>query len=356
MKKSAIALAVAGALAGSSALVASAPALADTILYGSARVSVDYNSRDIFPLFDNDDREQSNWDLFNNSSRLGVRGSEDLGGGLSAIYQMEFGVDLTEGGQFRQNRPKLVGLKHDQFGTLSFGTQWTPYYNVVGVSDVFNSGKSFSSGQYIGLIRVDNTVVYNSPSFYGLRFEGMVDLNGVDGGDNLFGNTSDDADFYNGSLIYQNGPFFLGGTYAALGGDTVPGPGFVAGDRDLIGAGAGFKWGPLGFTATYEYGDLFNRQGDITDNIVTTGNNSDYYGTLSYTFGSNIIRAGGGKTRFTPQGQERFWVDNYLLGYQHNLSKRTRVWAEYLRRDPDDNGQDVFAKRDVVSLGLRHDF
>jgi predicted porin len=42
------------------------------------------------------------WDVFDNGSRLGVRGEEDLGGGLSAIYQYEFGVDVTEGGNSQQ--------------------------------------------------------------------------------------------------------------------------------------------------------------------------------------------------------------------------------------------------------------
>jgi predicted porin len=73
---------------------------------------------------------EANWDVFNNSSRLGVRGEEDLGGGLSAIYQYEFGVDVTEGGNFNSNRPKWVGLKGSSWGAVTLGTQWTPYYNV----------------------------------------------------------------------------------------------------------------------------------------------------------------------------------------------------------------------------------
>jgi predicted porin len=93
MKKSTLALAVAAALATSAAV-------ADTTLYGSARVSIDYE--DI-------DNGTSTWDVRNNSSRLGVRGEEDLGGGLSAIYQYEFGVDMTEGGNFESNVPSGSG-------------------------------------------------------------------------------------------------------------------------------------------------------------------------------------------------------------------------------------------------------
>ena len=120
MKKSVLALAVATALAAPLA------AQADTILYGSARVSVDYNEDDNLCRI-SFEGDAADWDVVNNASRLGVLGSEDLGGGLSAIYQYEFGVDVTEGGNFEGNRPKFVGLKGG-FGTLTSGTQDTPYY------------------------------------------------------------------------------------------------------------------------------------------------------------------------------------------------------------------------------------
>ena len=104
MKKSTLALAVAAALTGFGSL-----AYADTTLYGSARVSIDYNDPNSNNF--NQDAPDASWDVYNNSSRLGVRGEEDLGGGLAAIYQYEFGVDVTEGGNFYSNRPKWVGLK-----------------------------------------------------------------------------------------------------------------------------------------------------------------------------------------------------------------------------------------------------
>ncbi|MCC7220989.1 MAG: porin [Candidatus Contendobacter sp.] len=78
MKKSTLALAVAAALTGFGSF-----AYADTTLYGSARVSIDYSD----PNSNNFDKNSpdSNWDVYNNSSRLGVIGEEDLGGGLAAI-------------------------------------------------------------------------------------------------------------------------------------------------------------------------------------------------------------------------------------------------------------------------------
>ena len=84
MKKSTLALAVAAALVGFGSA-----AYADTTLYGSARVSVDYDDFDSWYESVNGQLVRTTpgyegWDVYNNTSRLGVRGEEDLGGGLAA--------------------------------------------------------------------------------------------------------------------------------------------------------------------------------------------------------------------------------------------------------------------------------
>ena len=94
MKKSTLALALGAALG------VSAVSQADTILYGSARVSVDWvnpdiDNHDLGPFFGIDNKDY--WEVFDNASRLGVKGSEDLGAGLSAIYQYEFHLTRWHG-------------------------------------------------------------------------------------------------------------------------------------------------------------------------------------------------------------------------------------------------------------------
>ncbi len=182
MKKSTLAMAVAAALAGFGTV-----AQADTTLYGSARVSVDYDELNSdYVRLPNGDLERifignDAWDVFNNASRLGVRGEEDLGGGLSAIYQYEFGVDITDGGNFNSNRPKWVGLKGSSWGSITAGTQWTPYYNVIGVGDIFNSSKVFNNATYLGNtfgLRMDNSLIYSSPNWSGFGFQAMLVMNG----------------------------------------------------------------------------------------------------------------------------------------------------------------------------------
>lgn len=374
MKKSALALAVAAALVGFGSA-----AYADTTLYGSARVSLDYDDSDSVYGRAADGslvRVQAGaeaWDVFNNASRLGVRGEEDLGGGLSAIYQYEFGVDVTDGGNLNSNRPKWVGLK-GSFGSVTAGTQWTPYYNVIGIGDIFNSSKVFDNDTYLGNtfgLRMDNSLVYSTPNFSGFSAQAMLVVNGscspadpttpadlckASADNRLPSNLSDNVDMWNIGLSYKNGPFFVGATYMALQGDgfndffTKP-----TYDGDQWGVAFGYNSGPFAVTLAYEDGDV---------NTLNFGDSQNVYLTGQYTFGPHIIRAAYGyttaddgrinilsdgvaATRIQPD------VDNWALGYQYNFSKRTRLWVEYVDQDVD---SDLSGKNQTVSIGTRHDF
>jgi predicted porin len=378
MKKSALALAVAAGLVGFGSA-----AYADTTLYGSARVSVDYDEWDsdyvsldgqLLRIRGGSDA----WDVYNNASRLGVRGEEDLGGGLSAIYQYEFGVDVTEGGNLNSNRPKWVGLRGNSWGSATAGTQWTPYYNVVGIGDIFNSSKVFDNRTYLGNtfgLRMDNSLIYSSPNWSGFGFQAMLVMNGScppsdpqvtndlctrpGAADNrLPSNLSNDIDMWNLSMSYKNGPFFAGATYMALEGpsfDTVL-PTAPNWEGDQWAVAFGYNSGPFAVTLAYEQGDV---------NTLYRGDGENIYVTGQYTFGNNVIRGSYGYTtaddgqydglladgtlvRYTQSD-----VNNWALGYQYNFSKRTRLWVEYIGQDVD---SDLVGNRQAVSIGTRHDF
>ena len=396
MNKSAIALAVAAALA------ASAAAQAETVLYGSARVGVQW--QDLSPTPSNPvdaaaiAEQEDEWDVSNESSRLGVRGSEDLGNGLLGIYQYEFGVDLTNDstGTLESNRPKFVGLKGG-FGQISIGTQWRPYYNVIGVGDVFN-GVGFGSdrplsefqgaripGHYLGGLtapakasgfRAGNSIFYRSPDFAGLTFEGMLVVDDAAGGD-------DAVDLYDLALIYRNGPIFAGATYANLEVEgeeaafDVPGldldeirdeiDNFFADEfeGDQFGVAAGWTSDTIAATLSYELVNPDISKDDLeTDNLLVERELGEFalsddadsiYGTVSYSFGANIVRASYGLTSVDLEGGDDVKFDSLGLGFQHNLSARTRVWVEYFGEwFEDDDFEEL--ETDVVSIGVRHDF
>jgi predicted porin len=358
MKKSAIALAVAAALGMSAA------SQAETILYGSARVSVDY--LDIEPA---DDDDASVWEVVNNSSRLGVRGAEDLGNGLSAIYQYEFGIDVTgDGNYFNSNRPRWAGLKGG-FGAVTLGTQWTPFYNVIGVTDVLNSGKSFDyylagDTEILGLgetfldrgiadFRTGNSILYVTPDIFGLTAEAMLSMDGDDDD----GLTEDDdpnsIDRWEANIKYENGPIFAGVAYIQE----------EQTDDEQWGAALGYLGDAFGVVASYQ---LFLPEDavdfepvDINGDGITSDLATDDLAVYSlqgtFSFGNNIAYATYAYT--DPDATDFEEVQHVELGLEHYFSERTRIWAEgiYAFNEADIADTDD-ASALAVSLGVRHDF
>ncbi|MDX1353157.1 MAG: porin, partial [Thiomicrorhabdus sp.] len=121
MKKNIIALAVASAIAAPVAM-ADAP-----VVYGQINVAIDSVKDEGMRTTDRD-------------SRLGVKGSEDLGNGLKAIYKMEFGVSIDDDANkgTLTNRNQYVGLSGG-FGTILMGRHDTPT-KMIQAKDLFNDG------------------------------------------------------------------------------------------------------------------------------------------------------------------------------------------------------------------------
>ncbi|MBS0601676.1 MAG: porin, partial [Proteobacteria bacterium] len=248
MNKSMIALAVGGGLAGSAA------AQAETTLYGSARIGVTYTQPD------GPGTDKSNWDVANEASRLGVKGSEDLGGGLKAIYQYEFGVAIAGNGGPLTTRLSSVGLTGG-FGTVVLGRVWSaPYLYVGSLTDVFNSSSSGNSGsmgwdRLNSTITFDNTgalgtgdrisdvVAYITPNFSGFSGAAAIVMNG--NGQNAVGNR-EDIDAYDIAGGYTLGGLTIGASYRD----------FKALDYTQWTAGAAYKF-PFGLrlAATYSARD-----------------------------------------------------------------------------------------------------
>ena len=121
MNKKIIALAIAAAVAAPMA------AQAAPTVYGKINIGI--------VSFD-DGGANDGLAIFDEASRLGLKGSSDLGGGLKLIYKMEGTVDMDGGNAFNFNRDTMVGLKGG-FGTVSIGRQNTAYKNATGKYDLF---------------------------------------------------------------------------------------------------------------------------------------------------------------------------------------------------------------------------
>ncbi|MDA3806478.1 MAG: porin [Thiomicrorhabdus sp.] len=167
MKKNIIALAIASAIAAPVAF-ADAPTV-----YGQANVSID--SINVEDATGSTVDAKSGTQVNSRASRIGVKGSEDLGNGLKAIYKMEFGVDVDGPTSGLSNRNQYVGLAGG-FGTVLMGRHDTPT-KMSQVTDFFNDSaadlkqSSLTSDSSLkgGEIRASNVVAYVSPSFGGVK-------------------------------------------------------------------------------------------------------------------------------------------------------------------------------------------
>jgi predicted porin len=168
----------------------------------------------------------------NNTSRLGFRGVEDLGGGLKAIFTLENGFDPSTGkalqGGLLFGRQSFVGLSGN-FGTVTAGRQYEPVYEFIGTKSATAQWSWFGThpGDFDNMnsnSRINNALKYKSPTFGGLTFEGVFAPGGV------AGNFGTDRTYSLG-VNYETGPFAAAVAYlnlnnpsvSAYGGTVTPG-------------------------------------------------------------------------------------------------------------------------------------
>ncbi|CAG9216728.1 Porin [Paraburkholderia tropica] len=149
-------------------------------------------------------------------SRWGLRGSEDLGGGLKALFVLENGFSITTGklgqGGDEFGRQAYVGLSSSKLGTLTFGRQ---YDSVTDFTYMFEAANVWSPyfGAHPGDLdnlngtnRVNNAIKYKSLSYGGLTFGGLYSLGGVAGQFNR-------NQIWSLGANYAHGPLVLGVSY-----------------------------------------------------------------------------------------------------------------------------------------------
>jgi len=171
MKKQLVSLAVAAALASPLA------AQAGTQIYGKLHVSIDKRQ--------DDSAATDGWDVVSRASRLGFKGSEDLGNGLKAIWKLEFQIAMADadgvitgesGNSLVKARNMYVGLAGG-WGTFLYGRHDTPFKISTGRLDKFADTLADYNGP-IGPgfqdIRADNAIAYITPSFGGLTIAAAI--------------------------------------------------------------------------------------------------------------------------------------------------------------------------------------
>ena len=308
------------------------------------------------------------------SNRWGLKGTEDLGNGLQAVFVLENGFNLGTGQASQNNRmfgrQATIGLKSDAWGQLDLGRQTniaSKYF--ARVASPF--GTDFSDarvGTTFGAadsLRYDNMVMYQTPNFAGFQFGLGYSFN--TNGNQSFkqsGSAQPNTRAWTTGLRYANGPLAAALTYDQLktnGLNTTP-----VNDRDVsikswnLGASydfevvkvhAGFGQARNGWLSGIEYadfelGDAYVANDGMKVNSYTVG--------LSAPVGPGNVMASWGMAdpRGTVGDDEKQHI--YSLGYTYPLSKRTNVYAVGSYADNVAFQSDL--KSTLVGVGVRHQF
>ncbi|WP_408499886.1 porin [Paraburkholderia xenovorans] len=157
-------------------------------------------------------------------SRWGLKGTEDLGGGLAAVFQLENGFNVGTGalgqGSREFGRKAVVGLSSGSYGTVTLGRQYDPVVDLVqGLTEDNYFGGTFASpgdlDNYDNSLRVSNSIKYVSPLFAGFQVEALYGVGGVAG-------ATGNGQTYSFGAAYANGPLSVGaGYFYANGGNTT---------------------------------------------------------------------------------------------------------------------------------------
>ncbi|WP_457673900.1 porin [Thiolapillus sp.] len=313
MKKKLLALAVAAALP-----MVSQAATADVTIYGKLHTSIDY----VDP-----DGGDSIYDVTSRASRLGFKGSEDLGDGLKFIWKIESQVNIADGGTYWKGRNAYVGLAGG-WGTFLYGRHDTPMKMSTGKLDIFSDEMAdYNATAGFVDIRANDAIAYVSPNFSGLTLVGAVVPDADYDGDGDFGGA------YSVAAMYSNGGLFLAAAYETLD-DLLGGM-----DANHWRIGAGYDMGNFHIGAVYaDQGDLTN-----TDNLTVNG---------SYKFGNNKLKAMWAS--IDPDNGSK--MDAWAIGLDHNFSKRTKIYVQYADSEAGLQDTNPSGDQSGFSFGMVHKF
>ena len=292
-----------------------------------------------------------------NGSRWGLKGSEDLGGGLKAVFVLESGFNISTGaseqGGLLFGRQAFVGLNSDSFGSISLGRHYGAYdvakgsfLSAQGNSPAFDATNGVSGaplttgavsatrlGAWTGYsVRLDNSIRYATPTISG--FQGVV-VYGFGENKNTVAPTfnNDATKNVSLSLTYANGPLGLAFTHQ----DEEFTPTF------------GLKNTAIG--GYYDFGIA---------KAFAAYNHAKYDGLAKQQEWSVGVRAPFGATTLVAQyahskGDDLGKNQSVGLSAEYSLSKRTTAYAglNYTKANLNTAPN---VKNHVVGLGVRHTF
>jgi predicted porin len=303
LKKTIVALAALGTLAGT------ACAQSSVTIYGIVDAAITRTDNGANTTTTLDSGKQS-------GSRIGFKGTEDLGGGLSLIFDMENGFNVDTGAQADSNRlfnrQAWIGL-NGGFGTIKAGRQFTPVYANLATIDPFgdalagDSARIFNT-EYEGS-RFDNNLTYHYEAS-GIRSELQYSFGEV------AGNSSANRAI-GGFAGYKNGPLDAVLTYTKVNNATG------TDDRRTWLLGGNYDFGVIKPYVAYAT-VKGPASADVRDWLLGLTSPVGAAGTVMASFAKKNNRA-------ISNADAKQWA----IGYAHALSKRTNLYTSYGRLSND---------------------
>jgi len=336
-------------------------------------------------------------------SRWGLRGTEDLGGRLKAIFTLENGFNVNNGNALQGDRlfgrQAFVGLSSEDFGAVTLGRQYDAVVDYV--------GQFASSNQWAGYIgahpgdldnfnnsqRTNNSIKYTSVDYAGLTFGGLYSLGGIAGkpGQNQI---------WSVGAKYANGPLALGAGYLNA---RDPNAGFYGGNTatvsptqpnlfpataspvysgylsahtlQIIGAGGSYTFGAATVGATYSNTKFMKIGHDYTAPTALDGKTATFHNAeVNFRYRLTPALLMGVAYDYTRSnkvgGQDRAVYHQGSIGADYLLSKRTDLYlvGTYQKASgTDSTGKSAVAAISGVSpssknhqssvrIGMRHRF
>lgn len=314
------------------------------------------------------------------SSRLGFKGTESLGGGTSAFFTAEFQLypqDATLSGNSTGglvNRQTFVGVKQAGYGQVALGTQYTPLFNAVGATDPGQVNNAVGSIIYPAngsdvttaafTVRSSNALTVQSESFKGARLGAMYAANNKDTtqtGPNTGGNTN--VNGYGLNADYTYGKLFATVAYQNFRNETVSST-TATPVASLNNNGTNVVDGQTYVGATYDFGILkayagwINRKAtSVIDSNQFAKRQGQQIGVRAYITPRVESWASIGNGRYTAYGNGEPTANftGYQLGSNYYLSKRTNLYGIFgsTQTSSTSNGS---AGANQYAVGVRHTF
>lgn len=382
MKKSLIALAVAGALVAPAAMADTA----NVTIYGAANMSFDVVSSGSgttgaggtgTPV-----SSASTNHVASNTSKLGFKGAENLGDGLSAIWQIEQQINMdntTQAGGTGTfgTRNTFAGLSSKSMGTVILGRADTPYKSATRGLDLFADGVADNRaimGQTTAGgsedARVTDVAQYTSPDMSGfsVAFAAVAAAETAN-------SAATKGGFWSLAGMYNAGPIYATLAFQNIDNGTS-GSGTAGGILGAQAAGA-----PTSKSTAWKLGGSYTMDALKLNAVYEKLGSSGAIGNANdrsawYLAGQyNVSSIDAVKLAYTSAGKVNSVVDTeatqFTVGYDHNLSKRTTVYALYSKLTNKAAAKYAFnqgtsivgdpattfnADPSVFSLGMKHAF